>query len=44
MAVGQCAHTFVGQASFLAVRAFIPQGAMHDSVNINKYTIEKKFL
>jgi len=27
------ANTFVGQASFLALRAFLLQGAMSDSVN-----------
>jgi hypothetical protein len=31
MAVGQYAQTFVGQASFSALRAFLPQGAMSDN-------------
>ena len=31
--VGQNAHTFVGKASFWAVRVFLPQGAVSDSVN-----------
>ena len=32
-ALGKYAHTFVGQALFLAMRAFLSQGAMSDSVN-----------
>jgi len=32
MAVGKYAHTFVGQAFFLAVREFLPQGAVSDIV------------
>ena len=30
--MGKCANTFVGQALFLAVREFLPQGAVSDSV------------
>ena len=40
MAMGKYAHTFVGQALFLAVREFLPQGAVtvSDSVKKNLYT------
>ena len=30
--MGKYAHTFVGHALFLAVRAFLPKGAVSDSV------------
>ena len=32
--MGKYAHTFVGQALFLAVREFLPQGAVSDSVKV----------
>jgi len=32
--VGKYAHTFVGQALFLAVREFLLQGAVSDSVKV----------
>jgi len=35
--VDKYAHTFVGQASFLAVRAFLLQGAVSDSVKEKNY-------
>ena len=32
--MGKYAHTFVGQALFLAVREVLPQGAVSDSVKL----------
>jgi len=36
--MGKYAHTFVGQELFLAVREFLPQGAVSDIVKNLKIT------